>query len=145
MAIGRTNEEPGRPHILVAFQTVPIARLLERHFLKEGYQVLFAWDGDDALQKIKTGAVDLAILDSFLPPTDGFEVVKCMKADATTAKIPVIFIHTRGLDGDAVIFRYFRSGASCFLTAPFNPMEIILFLRRVFEPTILPHHESNSG
>ena len=121
------------PRILVAFEAPDIVRLLDQSLRQVGYQVMTAGDGRKALEKVRSEMPDLVVMDTALPFLDGFQVVECMKSVPNTAEIPVVFIHTLGPVEDPLVFRYFQSGADCFLTAPFNPLEVVTNLRRIFD------------
>ena len=114
-----------------------IVRLVEVNLQRAGYQVVTAFDGREALEKVKAENPDLVVLDVMMPYMDGFEVLKNLKADPTTAEIPVIMLTAKAQDAD--VFRGWQSGVDCYLTKPFNPMELLTFVKRIFDST------SNSG
>ena len=58
---------------------------------RKGHQVLEAQDGDEAIQVLRSGQVDLVIIDLFMPTMDGFEFTRAIRADETLAQTPVIF------------------------------------------------------
>ena len=62
-----------------------------RHVLQADYRLLFATDGERALQVAREQRPDLVLLDTMMPNLDGYAVFRPLKADATTASIPVIF------------------------------------------------------
>lgn len=117
--------------ILVVDDERHIVRLIQVNLEREGYQVLTSFDGKDGLQKAKTEHPDLVVLDVMMPFMDGFEVLKSMKADPATASIPVIMLTAKAQDAD--VFRGWSSGVDCYLTKPFNPMELLTFVRRIFQ------------
>jgi DNA-binding response OmpR family regulator len=67
---------------------------------RAGYTVSTAEDGEQALLAVSAEAPDLVLLDLIMPKMQGFEVLKRLKADATTANIPVIVLSNLGQDGD---------------------------------------------
>src|SRR5919112_1113245 len=107
-----------------------IVRLVEVNLQRAGYEVVTAYDGREALEKVKSETPDLVVLDVMMPYMDGFEVLKNLKADPTTAEIPVIMLTAKAQDAD--VFRGWQSGVDCYLTKPFNPMELIAFVKRIF-------------
>jgi two-component system alkaline phosphatase synthesis response regulator PhoP len=117
--------------ILVVDDERHIVRLIQVNLEREGYQVLTAFDGKDGLQKAKTEKPDLVVLDVMMPYMDGFEVLKSMKADPAMSEIPVIMLTAKAQDAD--VFRGWASGVDCYLTKPFNPMELLTFVRRIFQ------------
>jgi two-component system alkaline phosphatase synthesis response regulator PhoP/two-component system response regulator VicR len=114
-----------------------IVRLVEVNLQRAGYEVVTAYDGREALEKVKAENPDLVVLDVMMPYMDGFEVLKNLKADPATAEIPVIMLTAKAQDAD--VFRGWQSGVDCYLTKPFNPMELLTFVKRIFDSL------SNSG
>ena len=108
-----------------------IVRLVEVNLQRAGYEVVTAYDGREALEKVKSENPDLVVLDVMMPYMDGFEVLKNLKADPATAEIPVIMLTAKAQDAD--VFRGWQSGVDCYLTKPFNPMELLTFVKRIFE------------
>lgn len=108
-----------------------IVRLVEVNLQRAGYEVVTAFDGREALEKVKSEHPDLVVLDVMMPYMDGFEVLKNLKADPATAEIPVIMLTAKAQDAD--VFRGWQSGVDCYLTKPFNPMELLTFVKRIFD------------
>ena len=108
-----------------------IVRLVEVNLQRAGYQVVTAYDGREALEKVKSENPDLVVLDVMMPYMDGFEVLKNLKADPVTAEIPVIMLTAKAQTAD--VFRCWQSGVDCYLTKPFNPMELLTFVKRIFD------------
>jgi two-component system alkaline phosphatase synthesis response regulator PhoP/two-component system response regulator VicR len=110
-----------------------IVRLVEVNLQRAGYEVVTAYDGKEALEKVKSENPDLVVLDVMMPYMDGFEVLKNLKSDPVTAEIPVIMLTAKAQDAD--VFRGWQSGVDCYLTKPFNPMELLTFVKRIFDST----------
>ncbi len=108
-----------------------IVRLVEVNLQRAGYEVVTAYDGREALEKVKSENPDLVVLDVMMPYMDGFEVLKNLKAEPATAEIPVIMLTAKAQDAD--VFRGWQSGVDCYLTKPFNPMELLTFVKRIFD------------
>jgi two-component system alkaline phosphatase synthesis response regulator PhoP len=120
-----------------------IVRLVEVNLQRAGYEVVTAYDGREALEKVKAESPDLVVLDVMMPYMDGFEVLKNLKADPATAEIPVIMLTAKAQDAD--VFRGWQSGVDCYLTKPFNPMELLTFVKRIFESgSTLPADENQN-
>ena len=117
--------------ILVVDDEKHIVRLVQVNLERAGYEVVTAYDGEEALQKVKQERPDLIVLDVMMPKMDGFEVMKHLKADPTTRDIPVIMLTAKAQDAD--VFKGWQSGVDCYLTKPFNPLELLTFIRRIFE------------
>ncbi len=108
-----------------------IVRLVQVNLQRAGYDVVTAFDGKEALEKIKTENPDLVVLDVMMPYMDGFEVLQTLRKDPATRELPVIMLTAKAQDAD--VFRGWQSGVDCYLTKPFNPMELISFVRRIFK------------
>lgn len=123
---------PGKPKkILVVDDERHIVRLVQVNLERAGYQVVAAFDGKEALKKVSSEKPDLVVLDVMMPYMDGFQVLKQMKADAATKDIPVIMLTAKAQDAD--VFRGWASGVDMYLTKPFNPLELMTFVKRIFE------------
>jgi two-component system alkaline phosphatase synthesis response regulator PhoP/two-component system response regulator VicR len=117
--------------ILVVDDERHIVRLVQVNLQKEGYEVETAANGLEALEQARAGQPDLIVMDVMMPEMDGFEALQQLKADETTAEIPVIMLTAKAQDAD--VFRGWQSGADLYLTKPFNPLELISFVRRIFD------------
>ncbi len=95
---------------------------------KEGYSVLLAADGLEALDKVALERPDLIILDLMLPRMDGYEVLERLKGDPQTADIPVIVLTARGEKEDRA--RSLELGAASFMAKPFSPRQLVAEVKR---------------
>jgi len=116
--------------ILVVDDERHIVRLIQVNLERAGYAVLTAFDGKEALKKVESDKPDLVVLDVMMPHMDGFEVLKRLQANAATRTIPVVMLTAKAQDVD--VFRGWSSGVSAYLTKPFNPLELLTFIRRIF-------------
>jgi len=122
---------PKQKKILVVDDERHIVRLVQVNLERTGYQVVTAFDGKEALKKVESDKPDLIVLDVMMPHMDGFEVLKRLKADDKTKNIPVVMLTAKAQDAD--VFRGWASGVDCYLTKPFNPIELLTFVKRIFE------------
>ncbi len=95
------------------------------------YEVLFALNGEQALEIAARAAPDLILLDLILPGMDGFAVCKELKADPLTSAIPVLFI--TGRDDSAAETRALELGAVDYITKPINPLVLSIRVRNQME------------
>ena len=107
-----------------------IVRLIQVNLERQGYEVITAFNGAECLEKVKEDRPDLIVLDVMMPEMTGFEVLDILKKNPETENIPVIMLTARAQDAD--VLRGWQSGVECYLTKPFNPMELIAFVKRVF-------------
>lgn len=107
-----------------------IVRLVQVNLERQGYEVVTANDGKEALEKVESERPDLVVLDVMMPYMDGFEVLQNLRRNPSTRDIPVIMLTAKAQDAD--VFKGWQSGVDCYLTKPFNPMELISFVKRIF-------------
>jgi two-component system alkaline phosphatase synthesis response regulator PhoP/two-component system response regulator VicR len=122
---------PRQKKILAVDDERHIVRLVQVNLERAGYQVITAFDGKEALKKVESDKPDLIVLDVMMPHMDGFEVLKHLKSNDTTKDIPVVMLTAKAQDAD--VFRGWASGVDCYLTKPFNPLELLTFVKRIFE------------
>jgi two-component system alkaline phosphatase synthesis response regulator PhoP/two-component system response regulator VicR len=118
-------------HILVVDDETFIRRLVEVNLTRGGYRVSQAFDGRDALEKMESERPDMIVLDWMMPRMDGFALLVHLKKDPKTAEIPILMLTAKAQDAD--IFQGWASGVDGYLTKPFNPMELMTFVRRTFD------------
>ncbi|MCJ7827878.1 response regulator [Patescibacteria group bacterium] len=110
--------------VLIVEDEKSLRELLDLKLQLEGFTVLLAKDGEEALQKIKKDLPQLVLLDLVLPGLDGFGVLKKMRKDPITAKIPVIIISNLGQKEE--IDRGLLLGANDYMVkANFTPQHIV--------------------
>jgi two-component system alkaline phosphatase synthesis response regulator PhoP len=109
--------------ILVVDDEIYIVHILDFSLGMEGYEVLTALDGEQALEKARAEHPDLIVLDIMMPKLDGYETCKLLKADANTKDIPVILLSAKGRNVDQKIG--FEVGADDYITKPFSPRKLV--------------------
>lgn len=108
-----------RKNILAVDDEEDLLELLRFNLEREGYNVICAASGEDALNKVAGFAFDLILLDLMLPGIDGLEVAKTLKNDDKTRDIPIIMLTARGEETDIVLGLEF--GADDYISKPFSP------------------------
>ncbi|HEY3416715.1 MAG TPA: response regulator, partial [Armatimonadota bacterium] len=73
---------------------------------------------------------DMVVLDVMMPYMDGFETLKQIRANPSIRELPVIMLTAKAQDQD--VFQGYSHGADIYLTKPFNPMELLTFVKRIF-------------
>jgi two-component system alkaline phosphatase synthesis response regulator PhoP/two-component system response regulator VicR len=124
--------------ILVCDDERHIVRLIQVNLERHGYQVVTAYDGKEGLEKIRAEKPNCVVLDVMMPYMDGFEVLKNLRREPETEHVPVIMLTAKAQDKD--VFEGYHYGADMYLTKPFNPMELVTFVKRITEST-----DNNSG
>ena len=98
---------------------------------REGYRIVPATSGAQALERVRAETPDLILLDLMMPDMDGLEVCRRLKADALTLPIPVIFL-TASNEMEHLV-QGFEVGAVDYVTKPFNPPELLARVRTHLE------------
>ncbi len=107
-------------NILVVDDDREIVKAIEIYLTKEGYHILKAYDGEEALKVIKENEIHLVILDIMMPKKDG---IKTLEEIRKTKTIPVIMLSAKSEDYDKI--EGLNTGADDYVTKPFNPLELI--------------------
>jgi DNA-binding response OmpR family regulator len=123
-----------RKRILVVDDEVYIAHILEFSLGMEGYEVITATSGDEALSMADQEDPDLIVLDIMMPDMDGYQVCKCLREDDRFAEVPVILLSAE--HGGAQREKGLEVGASAYVTKPFRPMELIERIRHLLEDSV---------
>ena len=108
-----------------------IVRLVQINLQRAGYNVVTASDGKQALDMIEAEPPDMVISDVMMPFMDGFELLKRLKQNPVTRELPIIMLTAKAMDSD--VYEGWRAGADFYLTKPFNPQELLMWVRRIFE------------
>jgi len=109
--------------VLVVDDEIYIVHILDFSLGMEGYEVLTALDGEQALEKARNERPDLIVLDIMMPKLDGYETCKALKSDAATKDIPVILLSAKGRNVDQKVG--FEVGADDYITKPFSPRKLV--------------------
>lgn len=115
--------------ILVCDDERSIVRLIQVNLERQGWTVVTAYDGKEGLEKIMSEKPDICVLDVMMPYMDGFEVLKNLRREPSTQKLPVVMLTAKAQDKD--VFEGYHYGADVYLTKPFNPMELVTFIKRI--------------
>ena len=116
--------------ILLVEDDQDLQEMYETKFTMEGYEVIKAENGADALNIVSATKPQIILLDIVMPEVDGFQVLKDLKADPATQNIPVILLTNLGQEGD--IKRGMELGAVDYLIkANFTPNEVVAKVKKV--------------
>jgi two-component system, OmpR family, phosphate regulon response regulator PhoB len=118
-----------KPSVLVAEDESALVTLLRYNLEREGYRVLEAMDGEEALLVAEEEKPDLVLLDWMLPQLSGIEVCRRLRSRQETRNVPIIMLTARGEESDRI--RGLDTGADDYLTKPFSMMELLARLRAV--------------
>ena len=128
-------DEFDRRRILVVDDEERMVRFIRLNLEHDGFQVSEAFNGKEAIQKIRDVTPDLILLDVMMPDLDGFEVLETVRE---VSNVPVIMLTAKGEEDDRV--RGLELGADDYVTKPFSPRELVSRVKAVLRRT-----ESASG
>lgn len=115
--------------VLVVDDEIYIVHILDFSLGMEGYTVITALNGEQALDKAAAELPDLIVIDIMMPKLDGFTVCQRLKADPKTKDIPVILISANGRPVDAK--RALELGAVETISKPFSPRKLAVTVKRI--------------
>ncbi|GJQ24329.1 DNA-binding response regulator [Candidatus Brocadia sapporoensis] len=119
--------------ILVVDDEQDLVKLIRYHLEKDGYRVLSAYNGEDALFLSRKERPELLILDLMLPGMDGLEVCKKLKADRDLTNTAIVMLTAKGEEAD--ITTGLKLGADDYITKPFSPKELVARAQAVLRRT----------
>ena len=127
---GATNGSDGdRPLILLADDDQDILDLVAFRLERAEYRVLKTADGEEALRIILEQQPDLAVLDVMMPKIDGLEVVRRIRQNEATSRMPVILLSAAV--HEASVTKGFEAGADDYMKKPFSPPELLARVQAV--------------
>lgn len=112
-----------KPKILVVDDEPSVVKMVGKRLELEGFQVLIAMDGHEALTKAQTEHPDLIILDLMLPKCNGYEVCTTLKQDARTQHIPILVLTAKNQPQDEALGM--ACGADAYVKKPFNAQRLL--------------------
>ena len=106
--------------ILVCDDDKDIVEAIDIYLTQEGYEVLKAYDGDEAIKLLKRNEVDLLIMDVMMPRLDGIRATLKIRENMS---LPIIILSAKSEDADKILG--LNIGADDYMTKPFNPLELV--------------------
>jgi DNA-binding response OmpR family regulator len=116
--------------ILVVDDEERMVRFIRLNLEHDGFRVIEAFNGTQAINKVRSSLPDLVLLDIMMPDIDGFEVLKIIREVST---IPVIMLTAKGEEDDRI--RGLELGADDYITKPFSPRELVSRIKAVLRRT----------
>jgi two-component system, OmpR family, alkaline phosphatase synthesis response regulator PhoP len=116
------SKESRASRILIADDNQQNCELLEAYLADGGYEIAFAYDGRQTLERVAERTPDLILLDIMMPKLSGYEVCQQLKADARTRDVPVLMVTALNEAGD--IEKAVAAGCDDFLSKPVNSLEL---------------------
>ena len=120
-----------KPVILVVDDQPQNIELLEAHLVLQGYEIVKAETGEEALRKLSGNKIDLILLDVMMPGMDGFEVTRRVRQDNTHRQIPIILVTALRETQDRV--KGIEAGCDDFISKPIDKMELLARVRSLLK------------
>jgi len=120
-----------KPVILVVDDQPQNIELLEVYLVPQGYEIVKAANGEEALEKLYGNQIDLILLDVMMPGMDGFEVIRRVRQDNTHRLLPIILVTALREKEDRV--KGIKAGCDDFLSKPFDKMELLARVRSLLK------------
>jgi len=118
-----------KKRILVVDDEQALVELVKMRLETNGYEVLSAFDGQEALDKARKEKPDLIILDLMLPKIDGYKVCRMLKFDEKYKKIPIILFTARAQESDKKMGQ--DVGADSYIVKPFEPKALLAKIKEL--------------
>ena len=117
------NRTASAKKVLIADDEQNIVISIEFLMRREGFQVLIAHDGDDALAKVVSERPDLILLDVMMPKKNGYEVCQAIKGNLALASTKVLMLTAKGRDTE--VAKGLAIGADDYMTKPFSTRDLV--------------------
>lgn len=117
--------------LLIAEDENDIRNLVKFAFERNGFEVIEARDGKEALSLCLEQLPDIILLDVMMPVMDGYQVCQSLKSNPATSRIPVVFLSARGRNLE--IAQGFQRGAAAYIVKPFDPKALVAQIKKVMQ------------
>ncbi|OGC42863.1 hypothetical protein A2Y85_06885 [candidate division WOR-3 bacterium RBG_13_43_14] len=120
-----------KPVILVVDDQIQNIELLEANLVPQGYEIIKAAKGEEALEKLNSNQIDLILLDVMMPGMDGFEVTRMIRQDSKHRLLPIIMVTALRETEDRV--KGIEAGCDDFISKPFDKIELLARVRSLLK------------
>ncbi|MBT3045515.1 MAG: response regulator [Candidatus Thiodiazotropha sp.] len=118
--------------ILIVDDEPNIVLSVEYLMKREGYEVVTAGDGQEAMERISESPPDLLILDVMMPRKNGFEVCREIRADPALSTMPILILSAKGREAE--IKKGISLGADGYITKPFSTHDLVDRVNQLLQP-----------
>jgi chemosensory pili system protein ChpA (sensor histidine kinase/response regulator) len=132
--VAEAEARASSPVVMVVDDSLTVRKITSRLLEREGYQVLTAKDGVDALQQLKDTIPGVMLVDIEMPRMDGFDLTKNVRADPRTAAVPIIMISSRTADKHRN--QAAQLGVNAFLGKPYQEAELLQHISGFVGPIV---------
>jgi chemosensory pili system protein ChpA (sensor histidine kinase/response regulator) len=129
---------PAPRTVMVVDDSLTVRKITSRLLEREGYRVLAAKDGVDALEQVHRSLPDIMLVDIEMPRMDGFDLTRNLRGDPRTAAVPIIVISSRTADKHRT--HAFELGVNDFIGKPYQEAELLAHIQKYLEPQAAEAH-----
>ncbi|MBD2020227.1 response regulator [Leptolyngbya sp. FACHB-36] len=115
--------------VLIVDDSPTMREMVSEHLRYEGYSVIEAADGEEAIAKIQVSIPDLVVTDIVMPRKNGYELCRWLKSEPTTRNVPVIMCTSKGEEFD--VYWGMKQGADAYITKPYHPPDLLAAVKRL--------------
>jgi CheY-like chemotaxis protein len=133
-----TTRPSGPPRVLVVDDDPAMRLVCSTNLQLDGYQVLEAADGQEALELALHHVPDVVLLEVSMPVLDGFGLAAALQANQRTRELPLIFLTAE--DDPLIKVKAFETGAHAVITKPFEPQSVTSFIEEVVGEVVPRRH-----
>ncbi len=119
------------PRVLLIDDDAQVLKLMSVNFELDGYNVVSASSGEEALDIVASAKPDVVVCDVMMPGMDGLEVVRRLRADPTTEHLPVVVVSAKAQRSDVSDGRF--AGADEYVVKPFDPQDLLDAVERLLK------------
>jgi CheY-like chemotaxis protein len=123
-----------RGRVLVVDDSETIRRLIGMNLELEGFEVVTAADGQEALERVGEVVPDAVTIDVMMPRLDGYDTVRTLRSDPRTQHLKIVMVSACAQADD--VRRGLEAGADAYLTKPFDPDELVRTVRDLVAPVV---------
>ena len=117
--------------ILITDDEEELRNVLKQSMENAGYEVVTAGNGREAVERVNLDAPDLVLMDVMMPEMNGFDAMRKIKENPSTAHIPVVML--TALDDDMNTAKGWKMGTSLYLKKPFVPAQLISYIKLILD------------
>lgn len=129
-SFGVIAQSPGiMTTVLIVDDSTTVREMVSEQLRRDGYSVVEATDGEDAIEKIKANIPDLVVTDIVMPKKNGYELCRWLKSDPKTRDIPVVMCTSKSEEFD--VYWGMKQGADAYITKPYHPPDLVAAVRRL--------------
>jgi twitching motility two-component system response regulator PilH len=115
--------------ILIVDDSPTVREMVSDQLKRDGFKVIEAVDGEEAIEKIQASSPDLVVTDIVMPRKNGYDLTRWLKNDPRTKHIPVVMCTSKSEEFD--VYWGMKQGADAYITKPYHPPDLVAAVRKL--------------